>query len=52
MMNGNKTRNHATGVAPDLQIKFKIQVQKRTYTNLTAKIKYVLDTSHECDPTQ
>jgi hypothetical protein len=44
MMNGMRTRNHDRGVTPALQIKFKIQVHKRTTAILMRKMTKVLDT--------
>jgi hypothetical protein len=41
---GRSTRNHDRGVAPALQMRFKIHVHKRTTMILIAKIINVLDT--------
>jgi len=46
-INGTRTKNQESGVAPALHIKFNIQVQKRTYINLIKKINIVLETTHE-----
>ena len=45
--NGNKTKNQDTGSYPLEQIKFKIQVQNKTYAILITKIIYLLVTSQE-----
>ena len=51
-MNGSKTKNHATFVAPDLQIKFKIQVQNTIYNIFIANIIVTLGTSQDNEPKQ
>jgi hypothetical protein len=38
-MKGMRTRNHATADAPALHIRFRIQVQNKIYTSLTAKMR-------------
>jgi hypothetical protein len=40
-INGSNTRNQATFVAPEPQMRFRIQVQNRTYNILIANIKNV-----------
>jgi hypothetical protein len=39
---GNNTNTHATYLYPAPQIKFNIQVQKRTYKNLNTNIRAVV----------
>jgi hypothetical protein len=51
-MNGNKTKNHAIFVAPDLQIKLRIHVQNATYNILMAKIIVTSGTLQVIDPKQ
>ena len=48
--NGSITKNHATGVAPALHMRFNIHVQKRTYKNLMTKIIDVFGTAHDLYP--
>jgi hypothetical protein len=43
---GAKTRIHATVEAPDLHIKFNIQVQNNMEINLIVKISAVFSTGH------
>ena len=52
IINGIRTKNQAIPEAPALHIKFRIHVQNRTYANLIAKTKKVLDTLHDCTPKQ
>jgi len=49
---GIKTINQAIPEEPALHIKFNIQVQNRIYANLTANIKYVLETLQCLSPKQ
>jgi hypothetical protein len=51
-MNGMRTRNQAIADAPALHIKFRIQVQNKIYTSLTANTRYVFGTAHSCTPKQ
>lgn len=41
---GSRTRNHDNGVTPALQIKLRIQVQRRTTIIFIIKMTVVLDT--------
>ena len=50
-INGKRINNHEIPVCPSLHIKFKIQVQKRTYIIFIVKTNIVLGTLHENDPT-
>ena len=49
---GNNTKNQAKPSAPAPQIRFKIQVQSKTYKILTIKIIATFETSHEYEPKQ
>jgi hypothetical protein len=51
-MKGMRTRNHATADAPALHMRFRIHVQNKIYTSLTANTKYVFGTAHSCTPKQ
>jgi len=46
-MYGNITKNHATHVAPDLQIIFKIHVQNKMYMIFTMYIKTMFEVLQE-----
>ena len=52
VMNGNNSNNHAILVCPDLQIRFNIQVQNKTYRILITNTVVMLGTSQLNVPIQ